>query len=79
VFESGGGTETHSSEKADCPRACGAIREAIEHQKYHQRAIELGEKIRAEDGVGQAVDRISDRLRNLIKAMVSHPDLRTGL
>ena len=52
----------HSVKNLTVQGLAGAIREAIEHQKYHQRAIELGEKIRVEEGIGQAVTWISDRL-----------------
>jgi UDP:flavonoid glycosyltransferase YjiC (YdhE family) len=63
VFNLGVGPKPIPQKKLTVQGLANAIREAIDHQKYHQRAIELGEKIRAEDGVGQAVDWISDRLR----------------
>lgn len=48
--------------KADRLRAGGCHSGSNGASKDHQRAIELGEKIQAEDGVGQAVTWISDRL-----------------
>ncbi len=62
VLELGVGPKPIPQKKLTVQGLADAIREAVEHQKYHQRAIELGKKICAEDGVGQAVAWISDRL-----------------
>lgn len=60
--EVGVGSKLIPQKKLTVQGLVGAIRAAIEVRKYHQRVIELGEKIRAEEGVEQVVAWIRECL-----------------
>jgi sterol 3beta-glucosyltransferase len=51
------------------PRLAAAINRAVTSPGIHRRARTLGEQIRNEDGVGNAVEILSQRLENLWSAL----------
>lgn len=63
VFELGVGPRPVPQRRLTAGRLARAIREAVEVWRIRRRAKELGEKIRAEDGVARAVEFIERMLR----------------
>jgi sterol 3beta-glucosyltransferase len=52
------GPEPIPRQELDSDRLAYAIRTAVKHEPTRQRAAEIGERIRAEDGVGKAIQAI---------------------
>jgi sterol 3beta-glucosyltransferase len=63
VHALGVGPQPIPRKKLSVARLANAIRIAVEHEPLRQRAAALGERIRAEDGVGQAVAIIERYLK----------------
>ncbi|MGB7086008.1 MAG: nucleotide disphospho-sugar-binding domain-containing protein, partial [Phormidesmis sp.] len=61
VYELGVGPRPIPQKQLTADKLAQAIREAVTDSKLRLRAEELGNKIRAEDGVMRAVDIIRDR------------------
>ncbi len=69
VHQLGAGPAPVPQSKLNADRMAAAIRSAVERPAIQQRAAELGEKIRAEDGVSRAVEFIGE----VLKAPVTAP------
>jgi sterol 3beta-glucosyltransferase len=63
VYALGAGPKPVSRNKLTAPALASAIRAATTNHDMKRRAGDLGAKIRAEDGIGQAVDAIEQYLR----------------
>jgi sterol 3beta-glucosyltransferase len=61
------GPEPLPRQELDSDRLAYAIRTAVKHEPTRQRAAEIGERIRAEDGVGKAVQAIEKIVETFIQ------------
>ena len=65
VAELGAGPDPIPRKKLTVERLAQTIQEAVTNQTIHQRAADLGAKIRTEDGVTNAVDIINNLEKSL--------------
>jgi UDP:flavonoid glycosyltransferase YjiC (YdhE family) len=68
IYRLGVGPKPIRRNKLDAPRLAKAIREAVTSQEMRQKAVELGRKIRSEDGVGTAVSLFNNYFERLSRS-----------
>ena len=65
VYELGAGPRPVPRERLSAPRLADAIRRAATDPKHRARAAQVGSALRAEDGVGRAVQLFEEHVRTL--------------
>jgi UDP:flavonoid glycosyltransferase YjiC (YdhE family) len=78
VAKLGAGPTPVPRQKLTAKKLAAAITQAVEDPNIRQRAAELGEKLRAEDGVANAVRAVDELLATRMDSMMPEEQLKTG-